>query len=199
MNCFKVTGILLALAVLACNTHALDEAIKPALESTNYVLSPGDIIEIRVYQEDDLNTRLHIGKDGSTTFPLIGTIHTGGKTVEDVAAIIRDRLADGYLVNPQVTASVVEYTKHRFIVLGQVQKPGAYEIPSEGAVTLLQAIAMAGGYTRLANRSSVTVTRMISGKKTTSTFDAKRAASDAGSESFKILPEDTITVPERIF
>ena len=198
MNSFKVTRIFLAFAALALDLPAADPAVRPALESTNYVLSPGDVIEIRVYQEDDLNTRLHVGQDGSTTFPLIGSVQVGGKNLEEVAAIIRARLADGYLINPQVTASVVEYTKHRFIVLGQVQKPGSYEIPSEGAVTLLQAIAMAGGYTRLANRSSVTVTRILSGKKTPFVIDAKRSASDAETAAFKILPEDTITVPERI-
>src|SRR5947209_7095179 len=119
MKFFKVTCVLLALAALALELSAADPAARPALESANYVLSPGDVIEIRVYQEDDLNTRLHVGKDGSTTFPLIGPIHIGGKTLEEVAAMIRARLADGYLINPQVTASVVEYTKHRFIVLGQ--------------------------------------------------------------------------------
>jgi len=195
---FLSAGLLAAgpLGALAGDRTA---AAPPLAEPQTYVLSPNDVVQLRVYQEDDLETKMRIGKDGTTSFPLIGVINLGGKTVAQAADLIRARLADGYLVNPQITVSVIEYAKRRFTVLGQVQKPGTYEIPNEESMTFLQAVAMAGGYTRLANRGSVTVTRMVGGKKTNFNLDLKSATSDLNTQPFEILPDDTITVAERIF
>ena len=190
---------LLAAGPLCALAGEQTAAAPPLAEPQTYVLSPNDVVQVRVYQEDDLETKMRIGKDGTTSFPLIGVINLGGKTVAQAADLIRARLADGYLVNPQITVSVIEYAKRRFTVLGQVQKPGTYEIPNEESMTFLQAVAMAGGYTRLANRGSVTVTRMVGGKKTNFNLDLKSATSDLNTRPFEILPDDTITVAERIF
>jgi polysaccharide export outer membrane protein len=156
------------------------------------------VLRVKVFQEDDLTTEMRLGKDGSATFPLLGVINLGGKTVDEAAATIRELLGKDYLVNPQVTLTVTEYAKRRFTVLGQVQKPGSFDIPSEESVTLLQAIAMAGGFSRLAVQSKVTITRTVGGKKTL-TVDVKSAANDPGTKPFEILPYDTIFVAERIF
>src|SRR5260221_3482477 len=165
-------------------------AAPPLAEPQTYVLSPNDVVQVRVYQEDDLETKMRIGKDGTTSFPLIGVINLGGKTVAQAADLIRARLADGYLVNPQITVSVIEYAKRRFTVLGQVQKPGTYEIPNEESVGFLQAIAMAGGYTRLANRANVTITRSVGGRKTALSLDMNHATSDPNTPQFVILADD---------
>ncbi|MEY2410163.1 MAG: polysaccharide biosynthesis/export protein VpsN [Verrucomicrobiota bacterium] len=167
--------------------------------SQTYVLSPNDVILVKVYQEDDLETRMRIAKDGTSSFPLIGVLQLGGKTLNQAAGLIRDALGRDYLVNPQVTLTVVEYAKRRFTVLGQVQRPGTYEIPNEESVTLLQAVAMAGGYTRLANRGGVSVTRIAGGKRTTYILDGKSSANDVDNKSFEVLAEDTITISERLF
>jgi protein involved in polysaccharide export with SLBB domain len=165
----------------------------------SYVLCASDILQVKVYQEDDLETKLRINRDGTAIFPLIGVINLGGKTVEQAAALIRDELGKDYLVNPQITVTVVEYAKRRFTVLGQVQRPGTYEIPNEESVTFLQAVAMAGGYTRLANRSNVTVTRSVNGRKTALSLDLNHAAADPNTPEFIIQSDDIITVSERIF
>ena len=190
---------LLAAGPLGALAGEQTAAAPPLAEPQTYVLSPNDVVQVKIYQEDDLETKMRIGKDGTTSFPLIGVINLGGKTVAQAADLIRARLADGYLVNPQITVSVIEYAKRRFTVLGQVQKPGTYEIPNEESMTFLQAVAMAGGYTRLANRGSVTVTRMVGGKKINFNLDLKSATSDLNTQPFEILPDDTITVAERIF
>lgn len=171
----------------------------PAAVSQTYVLSPNDMVLVKVYQEEDLETRMRVAKDGTSSFPLIGVVQLGGKTINQAANLIRDALGKDYLVNPQITVTVVEYAKRRFTVLGQVQKPGTFEIPNEESVTLLQAIAMAGGYTRLANRAGVTVTRAVGGRKVIHTLDVKSAANDVDTKPFEILHEDTITIPERLF
>jgi len=164
-----------------------------------YILSPSDVVQVKVYQEDDLESKLRIAREGTTSFPLIGLMKLGGKTVDQAANLIRDELAKDYLANPQVTLMGIEYAKRRFTVLGQVQKPGTYEIPNEESVTVLQAIAMGGGYTRMANKGNVTVTRTTNGKKTAFSLDLNHATNDLKTEPFVILPDDTITVPERLF
>ncbi len=188
-------------ALLSSSLSAVEPtATTPAAieESRSYRLSPNDLIRIKVFQEDDLTTELRLAKDGTGTYPLLGVITLGGRTVDEAAATLREQLGKDYLVNPQVTITVVEYSKRRFTVLGQVQKPGSYDIPSEESVTLLQAIAMAGGFTRLAVQSKVTITRTVGGKKTFS-VDVKSAANDPGTKPMEILPDDTIIISERVF
>jgi polysaccharide export outer membrane protein len=164
-----------------------------------YILAPNDVVQVKVYQEDDLETKMRIARDGTSSFPLIGVVQLGGKTVEQASNLIKQRLGKDFLVNPQITLTVVEYSKRRFTVLGQVQKPGTFEIPNEESVTFLQAIAMAGGYTRLANKGNVTVTRMTGGRKVNFSLDVNEATKALDSKPFEILPEDTITVSERVF
>jgi polysaccharide export outer membrane protein len=163
-----------------------------------YVLAPNDLVLVKVYRQDDLESRLRLAANGTTTFPLLGTINLGGKTLEEATAQIRDLLAKDYLVNPQVTITILEYAKRRFTVLGQVQRPGTYEIPSEESVDLPEGIAMAGGFTRLANTAKIIITRTTGGKKTTIVLDAKTITAEGGNAQVTILPEDTITVPQRI-
>ena len=193
-------------ALFAFPTNAAEDiavlakaAIAAAQNAETYRLAPNDMIEVKVYQEDDLTTKVRLAKDGTVTFPLLGTVGLGGKSVDECAAHIRELLGKDYLVNPQVTITVVEYAKRRFTVLGQVQKPGSFEIPNEESVTLLQAIAMAGGYTRLANTSRVIVTRVKDGKKATYNLDVKSATNDTDTKPFEIQPDDTITIVERVF
>jgi protein involved in polysaccharide export with SLBB domain len=162
-----------------------------------YVLGPNDEVHIRVYQEEDLETRARIGQDGTITFPLLGSVNIGGRTLEQAAAVIRELLAADYLVNPQVSVAVSEYAKRRFTVLGQVQRPGAYEIPFEESITLVQAIAMAGGYTRLGAPWKITVQRTAGDRKQAFKLDAAAMARDKNAKPFEILPDDIITIGEK--
>ena len=170
----------------------------PPLDSTNYILSPNDVIQLKVYREADLETKVRIGKDGSASFPLIGNLIIGGKTVEEATAWIRRELARDFYVNPQVTLVVLEYSKKRFTVLGYVQKPGSYEIPSEETVYFPQAIATAGGFHRMAKKGKVSITRQSGGKATTIIIDATSRSASGDPQTFQILPGDTITVYESI-
>ena len=185
--------------VVAAATPA--DAIVPDQDSprANYVLAANDLIGIKVFQEDDLETRVRISKDGTITFPLIGVIRVGGKTPQEAARGIRDMLAKGYLINPQVTVSVLEYTKYRLTVLGQVQKPGSYDFPDRERLTLLEAIGMAGGYTRIADPGKIVVKRISNGKESVYRVNAKKMASRVDSSAFEVMPGDVITVGESIF
>lgn len=162
-------------------------------------LSPEDIIEVDVFQEPDLQTKVRISQSGTITFPLIGEIKIGGLSAEAAAQIIRAQLAKDYLVNPQVTLTVTEYSKRRFTVLGEVQKPGAYEMPDRDQLSLLQAIGTAGGFTRIANPTDIKIKRTVDGKDTIYKLNAKNIANGRDADAFIIQSGDIITVGESVF
>jgi polysaccharide export outer membrane protein len=173
--------------------------IKPAQVSRDYNILPADILEITVFQEPDLKSTLRVSNEGTISFPLIGMVQIGGLTPQAAAQALRDRLAKGYLINPQVSVTVMEFSKRRFTVLGEVQKPGSYDMPDQQSVTVLQAIGMAGGYTRIANPSKVTLMRKAGGKSQTYALNARKMASGNVESAFIVQPGDVITVAESRF
>jgi polysaccharide export outer membrane protein len=204
MFSFKTTKsrpMLLTFAILCLATlNVSGQAPKPddIPGDANYILAPDDLIQVKVFQEDDLLSNLRISKDNTITFPLIGSVKIGGRSPQDAARIIQDALAKDYLVNPQVNVTVIQYSKRHYTVLGQVQKPGSYDIPDREQITLLQAIGTAGGYTRIADPAKITLKRSIDGRESVIKLNAKRMANENGS-AFGILPGDVITVGESIF
>ena len=172
----------------------------PAQEQdANYLLSADDLVDFRVFQEQDLDSVVRISGDGKANFPLIGSVKIGGLSIAAAVTVLQDRYRDGYLVNPQVSITVRAYAKKRFTVLGQVQKPGSYTIEGSEEITLLQAIGMAGGFTRIADPSKITVKRRAGGKESVLKFDAKQMARGANDTFVVIRPGDVITVAESIF
>lgn len=192
---------LLALALCCGNSFAAET--KAAAAGTNarpdYILAANDVVSVTVYQEDDLNAKVRVSKDGSIVLPLLGSVTVGGRTREDAAKHIRDLLAEKYLVNPQVSLEIAEYAKRRFTVLGQVARPGSYEMPGDETVNLLQAISMAGGYTRLGTGKGATVQRGQGAEKKVFKLDADSMAKDKDVKVFEIEADDTITIGEKLF
>jgi len=170
-----------------------------AVTAANYRLSANDLIYVKVYEEDDLCSTLRVAEDGTIIFPLIGSVKVGGQSVEAATRAIHDLLDARFLVNPQVTLTVLGYANRHITVLGQVQKPGDYNLRDQGSVSLLQAVGMAGGFTRLANSSNIIVKRNVDGSEKILHLNGKTMASDDHSEPFAIMPGDTITVTERFF
>ena len=165
----------------------------------NYELSPGDSVAISVFREPDLSTQQRISRDGTINFPLLGIVRIGGKNTNDAATLIAGLLSKGYLIRPQVSVSVIEYDKIKFTILGQVNRPGAFDIPSDQSIDILSAIALAGGFTRIANESNVLVRRITNGQEETLKVDAKRLINDRKSKRFLVRANDTISVGESIF
>ena len=168
-------------------------------QQTNYLLAPNDLVSVTVFQEDDLATKSRVGNDGTISVPLIGSVHVGGKSVDEAAQMIRARLAKGFLVNPQVNVGVVEFAKRLVTVLGQVQKGGTFEFPNQGPLDLLQAIGLAGGYSKTANPAKIVVKRRVNGKDVVMLVNGKELAAKKDAKPFEVLPGDTITVAESIF
>ena len=186
-------------SVLSSGLSLLFVAPAPGYAQGNYLLAPNDLGAVTVFQEDDLATKSRVGNDGTISVPLIGTVKVGGKSVDEAAQIIRSRLAKGYLVNPQVNVGVEEFAKRLVTVLGEVQKGGTFEFPNQGPLDLLQAIGLAGGYSKVANPGKIVVKRRVDGKETVLLVNGKALAAKAGAERFEVFPGDTITVAQSIF
>jgi len=167
--------------------------------SANEVLKVNDLVRITVYKEDDMTTEARISKTGDIALPLLGNVHLAGQTVAEATADIRSRLDKDYIINPQVNLSIIEYAPQWVTVLGEVQKPSQVAIPPEGGLDLMGAIALAGGYSRVADPSNITIRRVVNGHDIVLKVNAKRLAADSKSAVFLVHPGDTISVGESVW
>ncbi len=164
-----------------------------------WVLRPNDVITMTVYLEDDLKSEAIIDVNGMVMLPLLGQVKVGGLTLGEATAQIQKLYDKDYLVNPQVNLVVEKFAARRFAVLGQVQHPGSFDFPQNEPVTLLEAIAISGGYTRLGAPSKVSVRRVENGSSKIYHLNADKMTEDQNKKQFEILPNDIITVGERTF
>lgn len=114
----------------------------------DYVVGPRDVLLITVFNEPTLSGRFTVESDGSINFPLIERVQVGGKTVRAIQQEIVERLKSGYLINPQVTVLVEQFRSQNVFIVGEVRQPGRHSI--SGSLTLLEALAEAGGTTTTA-------------------------------------------------
>jgi len=163
--------------------------------SSTYRLQPYDLIDIDVYSEEDLHKPARLGADGTALLPLIGSVKLGGLTVAEATDKVRDRYAAGFVKNPNVLITVLQYRKSTFSILGQVLRPGVYEIPEGAHVTIIDAISMAGGYAVGAGQNAITDKRVVDGKVTLFKIKAADMAQDPNVVPFEIQPGDTVIVP----
>jgi protein involved in polysaccharide export with SLBB domain len=160
-------------------------------------LGPGDVFEVRVFQEADLSGAFRVGPDGTVEFPLCKTVKVGGLTANGAATAITDCLRGRFFKNPQVTVFLRELNSRKLFLFGEVQKPGTY--PFEDNISVVQAIALAGGFTRQAAKNGAIVTRRASNG------EEERIKVPLGDvmaglvPDFKLLPGDIVFVPESLF
>ena len=155
---------------------------------------------VEVFGEEDLRANGRLNPEGNLSVPLLGSIHLAGLTLTQAASKLTELYGRDYLVSPKVNVMLLGYAKRRFSMLGQVSKPGSYEMPesSPGGIDLLEAIAMAGGYSRIAAPERITVRRQGPGGDRIFKVNAKRFTKGSGG-GFHVEPGDTITVGESIF
>ena len=158
------------MGVVACAPTApttgyahLNAEIKQQLKSVG--LGPGDVFEVRVYGEKGLSGVHRMANDGSIDFPLIGRIEAGGMTPRAIGELLTQRLRDDkILVSPSVSVYVMEYNSRKIFVLGQVKTPGTF--PYSNGMNVVEAVALAGGFSPTANPNFVVVTRDVDGHET---------------------------------
>jgi polysaccharide export outer membrane protein len=139
---------ILSVLVLAISTWQVASAPAPVQAHLSYLIGPGDVLGVKVFEEPTLSGPFNVDSDGSITYPFIGRVPVQGKTVREVEAELTKRLTGNYLQQPQVTVDISSYRKRSIFVLGDVRTPGKYSI--EGQVTLLEVIANAGSLTSTA-------------------------------------------------
>jgi polysaccharide export outer membrane protein len=195
----------LAVAVLVAgwwgNPHATaaPNDSKPGGRLATYKLRPMDLVKVQVFQEPDLDRELRVSQDYTVVVPLIGVVDVKDRTVRETELLITGLYQRDYLVNPQINITVVEYSQRTVNVLGAVNSPGSVSIPPEKTITLLDAIARSGGFSRLANRNKVSLTRTLADGQTVNyTIDADQLVSGDKSNRAPVQDGDVVFVPERM-
>lgn len=166
----------------ACST--LPSTPANVSQPTDYRLGPGDQLRITVFNEPDLTGQYEVGSQGVIAYPLVGEVHATGLTLPEFTTSLQTALAQ-YIRQPNVSVEVANYRP--FFILGEVQRPGTY--PYSASLTVLNAVATAGGFTYRANRGRVFV----------------RHANESDEREYPltiatpVLPGDTVRIGERFF
>lgn len=164
------------------------------IESDQYRISSGDFLEIVTWKEPDLTKEVVVRIDGMITFPLLGDIEAKGRTPMELKDAIQSRLQD-YLKDPLVTVTVKNAESQRFYIIGEVNNTGVH--PMNKPLTLLQALALAGGFTEWANKKEILVIRDENGKENVKTINYYDLINEKGllHRNVWIEANDTIVVP----
>ena len=181
----KALGAVVLGVLTACSTggaRICDTTSQDGAASGGYSLGPGDRLQVVVFRHPDLSGQFALDGEGYLALPLVGEMAAGGLTTRQLEEALENQLkADDLLVSPQVGVQVV--THRSFYVLGEVGTPGSYEYQS--GITVINAVALAGGYTPRADQSGAAIAR-----------GGCRLATQADTS---VRPGDIITIAERFF
>lgn len=191
-------ALLTALTVLsACGPGAAGRKPPPTPDLTQLqssaAMGPGDVVEVRVYQEKELSGLYRLGAEGTIRVPLVGQIEAGGKSPNTLATELTQRLKDGFIRDPQVSVLIKEFNSKKVVVVGNVRKPGTFRF--EDDMTIVQAISLAGGLTQLAEKNGLVLTRIVDGdeKKFVVPFESIGLGR---APNVMLQPGDIVFVPE---
>lgn len=166
---------------------------------TDYKISAADLISVTVYQDQEMNRKVRVNANGTVSMPLIGSVKIGGMTLIEAQTTIETKLSK-YLVSPQVSLFIEDYGNKMVYVMGEVQKPGSYPIPTEKSLTVLEAISTAGGFTPIAGQDRTRVLRNVNGASVTYTIEVKAITQQGQKDKDIVLePNDVIYVPQSFF
>jgi protein involved in polysaccharide export with SLBB domain len=178
-------GVLIAAPLAVWMTSEQAAAATPEDIASAYALGPGDKIRVTVFGHEDLSGEFDVDGSGNVSLPLIRNLKAEGLTVRQLEQSITDRLSPDFLKNPSVSVEVLNYRP--FYIYGEVTRPGSY--PFVSGMTVVNAVAMAGGFTYRARTGRVRIIRAN---------DPSRSPQDADRDT-PVLPGDVIEVPERYF
>jgi polysaccharide biosynthesis/export protein len=158
-----------------------------------YRVGSNDLLDIEVLNLDNGKRTVRVNAAGAITLPLIGVVTVAGLTQQEVESHIGSLYGEKYLQNPQVSVFIREFTTERITVDGAVAKPGIY--PLVGQMTLLRALALAGGFGQIANSTQVMLFRQEKGQRQVATFDVDRIRS--GQDEDPAIRGDDLIVVQR--
>ncbi len=166
------------------------------LAAQNYTVGEGDVLEITVFGHDEMHTVVRVGADGTIFVPLLNRVQVGGMTISQISERLSALLADGYIVDPQVSVFVKEYRNCQAVILGEVEKPGIQELNTQ--TTILELISRAGGLTEDAGHKAIVKRKIVKdGKKVTETMVVdlwKLLEEGDTSQNIFIQDDDTIYI-----
>jgi polysaccharide export outer membrane protein len=175
------------------NTPTSTNTISEASAATSQlILGPADVIRINVWKNTDLSQTVTLGPDGFISLPLLGDVHVAGMTANQLAQELKSKLAS-YVMNAQVTVSVVDIRSRQVYMTGQVGKPGGY--PLIVPITVLQLIAQAGGLNTFANRKEIVILRNVGSSVQRLKFNYNSAVHGDPKQNISLEPGDTVIVP----
>jgi polysaccharide export outer membrane protein len=196
---FSSLAVCFACAVAVCAEQPAAASKMGAGQPVDYTLQPLDLLRIVVFQEPDLERQVRISQEYTINLPLIGLIDLSGKSVRQTEELIRARYDADFLKNPQITITVLEYTPRTVQVVGAVNQPGAIAFTPEQQMTIMEAIAKAGGQSRVADIRRVRLTRQSpEGKAEILTINLDDLMKGSSTENWALQKGDVIFVPERI-
>lgn len=169
----------------------------PFLYGQDYIVGERDVLRITVYDNPDLTTVARVSGEGTILFPLIGEVKVSGLTIPQIAKKIADLLSDGYIINPQVIVFIEEFRSKKVTIIGEVSKPGLYELP--GQTTLLELLSKAGGLTKDSGDKAIVKRKSIQGEQTLSAN--LRQLIEKGDTSIDVILQDgdSIYIPKAGF
>lgn len=195
MRTFLLCSLLLPLYFLtSCATKpaATDSAVQRP-HDLGYAIQPGDLLEISVWKEKDLQRELLVRPDGGVSFPLIGDVDARGKTVAQLREEVGQRLSR-YIPDANVTVVVRQTGGHKFYVVGKVNRPG--EFAAARSVTVMQALSVAGGLTPFAAGRRIVILRRVNGVETAIPFRYGQVESgDHLEQNITLQSGDVVVVP----
>lgn len=191
-------------AVQAQRSAKEEAALQAALQivaskRAAYAIGAADLLEIKVYQEADLDRTARVSPEGTITMPLIGEVQVADVSVAQAEKAIHQKLKR-YIVDPHVSVFIREYGNKQVYVLGEVAKPGSYALPTEAPLTVIEAVALAGGFTQYAATNRTRVIRNNDGRNVTFVVEVT-AITKRGEKSkdIRLEPNDVVFVPESFF
>src|SRR4051794_25056807 len=155
-----------------------------------------DTFDVRVYGETELSGMFRVAADGTVDYPLAGRVLVAGLRTGEIQQLLVNKLKDKYLKEPQVVVTVKDRNSQKISVLGQVTKPG--QVGFYPNMTIVDAIASAGGFTGIAAKNSVNLRRQVGGKIEMHVFPVADI-SEGRSPNVMVLPGDVLVVDERVF
>jgi polysaccharide export outer membrane protein len=168
-------------------------SVIPATTDPAYVIGPEDVIDINVWKEPDMTRIVPVRPDGKISLPLINDVQAAGSTPQQLASTVTEKLRK-FLTEPQVTVIVTAINSQRVFVVGEVLRAGAF--PLIPGMTVLQALASAGGFTTFADVKKIHVMRLVNGKHTELPFNYREVLKgDNPDQNIKLEPGDTVVVP----
>lgn len=163
-----------------------------AVVGSDYRINPNDLLEFDIFGVPDMKRSVRVNASGQVSLPLIGPVKVAGLTGQEAETLIAERYAEKYLQNPQVSLFIKEFTTQRVTVEGAVLKPGIY--PVTGQLSLLRALALAGGYAQYAELREIMLYRYgANGQREVQMYDLEKVRAGEILDP-EVLPDDVIVV-----